>query len=80
MWQWVLRRLTWIVIAKAGTVADITVGDFLELHQAGRVMRRRSSIIGHCDKGHGFALGACSRAHRRRRSPIVGAGAHRGIQ
>ncbi|MEV6932506.1 tyrosine-type recombinase/integrase [Dactylosporangium sp. NPDC051485] len=39
MRQWVLRRLTWIVIAKAGTVADITVGDFLELHQAERAIR-----------------------------------------
>jgi site-specific recombinase XerD len=39
MRQQVLRRLTWIVIAKAGTVADITVGDLLELHQAEREIR-----------------------------------------
>lgn len=40
MRQWVLRRLTWLVIAKGGTIDDITVGDFLELHQAERAIRK----------------------------------------
>lgn len=40
MRQWVLRRLTWIVIVKGGEVGDITVGDFLELHQAERAIRK----------------------------------------
>ena len=46
MRQWVLRRLTWIVIAKAGTIADITVGDFLELHQAERRIRTDAPAAG----------------------------------